>query len=188
MVGEPLPRHTPCMRRLITCFVILTLSSAVTPATALGAEATAPADPGACPGSAPSVPRTILFAADDGIHGTELWATDGTAEGTRLVADIHPEGSSAPQLIGTLDGVLYFFADDGIHGREPWRSDGTAEGTRLLADLRASKKAQLTGSADLARRGRQALLLGTHRGRGQARAVVDGRHDRWDATSTHQRS
>ena len=30
------------------------------------------------------------FAADDGIHGTALWRSDGTAEGTFMVKDIIP--------------------------------------------------------------------------------------------------
>jgi ELWxxDGT repeat protein len=35
-------------------------------------------------------PSLALFSADDGIHGQELWATEGTTSGTHLVADINP--------------------------------------------------------------------------------------------------
>jgi ELWxxDGT repeat protein len=50
------------------------------------------------PGSASSFPDNItrlqrgeaLFTADDGVHGNELWATEGTAGTTRLVEDINP--------------------------------------------------------------------------------------------------
>src|ERR1700752_2900594 len=35
--------------------------------------------------------NVILFAADDGAKGEELWATDGTEAGTWLVKDIDPD-------------------------------------------------------------------------------------------------
>ena len=43
------------------------------------------------PGSFAALPDdTVLFAADDGVHGRELWRTDGTAAGTAMVADLAP--------------------------------------------------------------------------------------------------
>ena len=35
-------------------------------------------------------PGEALFHASDGVHGDELWITDGTATGTKLVRDINP--------------------------------------------------------------------------------------------------
>jgi ELWxxDGT repeat protein len=74
------------------------------------------------------VGSTIYFVADDDVHGPELWKTDGTLAGTKLVSDIMPGsdvngplGSNVSQLtaVGTS---LYFTADDGgIHGWELWR-------------------------------------------------------------------
>lgn len=76
------------------------------------------------------------LALDDGIHGMELFRSDGTAAGTRLVADICPGiRESGPQDLAVHDGIVYFSADDCVHGRELWRSDGTAAGTWMVADI-----------------------------------------------------
>jgi ELWxxDGT repeat protein len=78
----------------------------------------------------------IYFTADDGVHGTELWVSDGTAAGTRMVRDIRPGPlSSRPSALGAFGGHLNFGADDGTHGHELWRSDGTETGTELVVDL-----------------------------------------------------
>ena len=61
----------------------------------------------------------------------ELWATDGTPEGTRLVKDMNPEGSSNPRRMVAFNGRLFFFADT-PQGRELWSSDGTQEGTERV--------------------------------------------------------
>ncbi|MCC6001142.1 MAG: hypothetical protein JJU19_09825 [Pararhodobacter sp.] len=78
----------------------------------------------------------VLFSADDGTLGRELWITDGTEAGTRLLKDINTGGAgSFPNQFVTLAGArVVFSADDGIHGRELWVSDGTEPGTRLLVD------------------------------------------------------
>jgi ELWxxDGT repeat protein len=79
-------------------------------------------------------------AADDGVHGQELWCTDGTVAGTRLVADLHPgfPGSYLAAMAPAGSGTrIVFQASDGVHGNELWCSVGTASGTRLLADVEA---------------------------------------------------
>jgi ELWxxDGT repeat protein len=77
----------------------------------------------------------LYFAADDGVTGRELWRSDGTAEGTRMLADIHPTASSSPRFLTVAGGRLFFSADDGTHGRELWQSDGTAGATTLVGDV-----------------------------------------------------
>ena len=79
----------------------------------------------------------ILFQANDGTHGVELWVTDGTAAGTHLLDDINPGlYGSYPQNITALDnGKALFQANDGTHGVELWVTDGTAAGTALVKDI-----------------------------------------------------
>jgi trimeric autotransporter adhesin len=78
----------------------------------------------------------LYFAADDGVHGVELWATDGTPAGTAIVADINPGASTAnPSAMYVAADRLYFAADDGVHGVELWATDGTPAGTAIVADI-----------------------------------------------------
>ena len=82
------------------------------------------------------VDGTLYFAADDGVHGLELWKSNGTRESTVLVRDINPgPNGSSPRPWVAAGGILLFSADDGTHGREPWVSDGTEAGTVLAKDI-----------------------------------------------------
>ena len=85
---------------------------------------------------------TVLFSADDGVAGRELWTSDGTTIGTRMVKDIDPRfsssgtaRSSAPQDLIEYAGKIYFSAEDPDFGQELYVSDGTTGGTQLFADL-----------------------------------------------------
>src|SRR6516165_8365083 len=51
------------------------------------------------------------FGANDGIHGRELWKSNGTAAGTVLVKDINPgPDSSATYPFINVNGTLFFTA------------------------------------------------------------------------------
>ena len=79
---------------------------------------------------------TVYFVADNPTYGRELWKTDGTPQGTSLVADIRPgQASSNPQMLRRVWNDVLFVADDGVTGRELWRSNGTPEGTRRVAEI-----------------------------------------------------
>ncbi len=79
---------------------------------------------------------TLFFRVADAGHGSELWRSDGTGEGTLLVKDINPgQASSTPTDLTDVNGTLFFLADDGTHGLELWKSDGTGAGTSLVKDI-----------------------------------------------------
>ncbi len=147
------------------------------------------------PGPGVLLGNRLVFAADDGVHGRELWSTDGTTKGTRLVADINPLRSPEPPpscpdgipdprtdsgVSSNPDGfaklgagnVALFAADDGTTGRELWSTDGTAKGTRRVADLFPGP----TGSSphDLTRLGNLIYFFASPTGVGDALYRTDG--------------
>ncbi len=101
------------------------------------------------PGYMASSPNgTALFSADDGIHGRELWRTDGTAAGTTLLADLLPgPAGSAPEALEVIDGIVYFVAYDAGERWEIWRSDGSAAGTRRLVTSQPASDARGAAAA-----------------------------------------
>jgi ELWxxDGT repeat protein len=87
------------------------------------------------PGWLTVVGQTLFFTALND-KGFELWRSDGTASGTRPVADIVPGSvGSNPGNLVAVDGLLYFTANDGATGVELWQSDGTEIGTRLVREI-----------------------------------------------------
>lgn len=89
-----------------------------------------------------AVNGTILFTARDEAHATELWVTDGTANGTNMLLDLNAHISSGsntessnPSQFALLGSSLYFVAFGTTAGTELWKTDGTVNGTELVTDL-----------------------------------------------------
>ena len=87
------------------------------------------------------VGQRLFFTAGEPGYGNELWVSDGTTTGTRMVVDLTPgaEGSRLTNLTA-LGSTLAFFREvpgtDSTPSRtELWRSDGTAAGTVRVIDL-----------------------------------------------------
>src|SRR5690242_14479055 len=83
------------------------------------------------PSNLTPVGTTTFLTADDGVHGEELWKTDGTSAGTVLVKDIVAGGvGSKPRDLVTLDNTtVYFWTQNEFQDPQLWKSDGTAGGT-----------------------------------------------------------
>ena len=80
--------------------------------------------------------NNLFFTATDfNTYGAELWQTNGTRAGTKMVKDINIFAHSFPNNLTNVSGTLYFTADDGVHGYELWSSDGTKRGTKLVKDI-----------------------------------------------------
>ncbi|MBI2433633.1 MAG: hypothetical protein HYV26_12270, partial [Candidatus Hydrogenedentes bacterium] len=77
----------------------------------------------------------VYFTADDGVHGPELWSTDGTAENTKMVGDVNPTQSCdavRPRESIIIEDTVFFSADDGEHGCELWKASIGVEGSAAM--------------------------------------------------------
>lgn len=88
----------------------------------------------------------LLFTANDGSSGDELWKSDGTALGTVRVKDIAPGPLGSFPIEPTIvNGALFFAAADPVGGSELWKSDGTEAGTVRVKDINPGVASSLLG-------------------------------------------
>lgn len=98
----------------------------------------------------------LFFVGSDPVdyRGQNLWATDGTAEGTESVAQIAMETvdgdyeSTRIEDLTVVGNYLFFTADDGETGQQLWISDGTEAGTTMVAPDNATVEDPLHYSHD----------------------------------------
>ncbi|HEX5914761.1 MAG TPA: hypothetical protein VFY54_16700, partial [Rubrobacter sp.] len=106
-----------------------------------------PGETGSEPNWLMDINGRLLFAADHPKFGEELWSSNGTKPGTRLVKDIDPgplvineventeTGSSAPDNVLRKKNVIFFQATTAKYGEELWKSNGTKSGTKIVKDI-----------------------------------------------------
>jgi len=95
----------------------------------------------------------LVFSANDGTSGAELWRSDGSQAGKMRVQDTAAgPANSNPLHLTAVGATLFYLADDGISGPELWMSDGTDGGTVLVKDIVSgaggSTPAELTAIGD----------------------------------------
>ncbi len=84
-----------------------------------------------------SIGDKVFFTALTATVSEELFVSNGTPAGTKLVKDINP-GVTLNSNIGHFNafkGKLIFSANDGINGNELWISDGTEACTTMIKDF-----------------------------------------------------
>ena len=83
--------------------------------------------------------KIAFFSAYENELSRELWVTDGTEAGTRLVKNISMYNHSDPNGFADLgNGSAVFYAHETNDSLQMWRSDGTYEGTVKLRDFGAT--------------------------------------------------
>jgi ELWxxDGT repeat protein len=84
----------------------------------------------------------LYFRANDNVHGTELWRTDGTEAGTTMVADLYPGQQGVnPQNLLSWNGAIYFSGQHPNQGLELWKYDPAL--TEADAQLASSPRVQV---------------------------------------------
>ncbi len=120
---------------------------------ALGAHLIAPSHlgQGGAPSNVKDVDGTLYFTQSDGVHGSELWKSNGTDAGTVMIKDINPgdnTSNSNPYDFVKMGSWIYFVALDGTHGFELWKTDGLVGGTtEMVKDINTTASGPFTEGA-----------------------------------------
>lgn len=78
----------------------------------------------------------LLFDGIDDLNGLQLWETDGTDNGTKLLRKLAPASTFAMNISNFIivNNVLYFGAKDSMENHRLWKSDGTELGTNTFGN------------------------------------------------------
>jgi ELWxxDGT repeat protein len=77
----------------------------------------------------------LIFMGCSAAEGCELWASDGTPPGTRLVKDFTPGPADSNLFLATRGGRTFAILSDPHGDKSLWATDGTEAGTVLVKDF-----------------------------------------------------
>jgi ELWxxDGT repeat protein len=123
---------------LILCFITARPGLAAGPAELLADINTTPGTSSSSGASGPLVPlgNKLLFQGGEPSSGQELWVSDGSPLGARLLLDMTPgPESSGLRWLGTVRQTAVFVRSLEFQETELWRSGGTADGTVLVKEI-----------------------------------------------------
>ena len=79
---------------------------------------------------------TLYFSASDGIHGNQIWTSDGTPAGTTMVTSIPQNnlsfGAQISSVVGESGAIFFEVQTSPGPGSTIYRSDGTPGGTSSI--------------------------------------------------------
>jgi ELWxxDGT repeat protein len=81
----------------------------------------------------------LMFFGSSANERRELWFTNGTPSGTRMVTILPGSGPDSPRWPVVANNRIFFAHNDEMHGQELWRSDLTAAGTALVRDINTER-------------------------------------------------
>lgn len=78
----------------------------------------------------------LIFAANDGIFGNELWVSRGSGQSTQRLTDLMP-GIASTTISGLtrVGNQVFFIATTASTGTELFVTDGSVAGTHIVVDL-----------------------------------------------------
>jgi ELWxxDGT repeat protein len=119
----------------------------------------------------------LVFRANDGIHGYELWITDGTQDGTKMIMDFNAssQSSSYGEDYAALEEKLFFsLFNQNTMSYEIWVYNSSTEQAEKLNDVVVSE--------DIA----QTELLGAFNGKVYFTGSVGTAHFLWETDGSSE--
>ena len=119
----------------------------------------------------------LVFRANDGIHGYELWITDGTQDGTKMIMDFNASSQSSSYRgnYAALEDKLFFsLFNQNTASYDIWVYNSSTEQAEKLNDVVASE--------DIA----QTELLGTFNGKVYFTGSVGTAHFLWETDGSSE--